>query len=189
MPTTDLLSPHVAHIVPVRSLLFPRRIGAEREPADSLLLLHAPLVVNGDEQGDVGELEQSNLRREGVRPLRHFSARCGGRPWLALGCPVTTHLKDEGLLEQRVGLAPAQRRLGACDLLAGATGQPEADVGVGRACHGQVAEVASLDELHGQTARRAVVGQAQQQLGHAAVLHRLARARRVAACQRKQVRC
>lgn len=115
------------------------------------------------------------------------------------------YLEYEGLLEERVGLAAAHGRLGPGDLLAGAGGQLEAHVGVGgdgaaRECGGQgrgsgqgrhVAEVAALDQLYGQPARRAVVGQAQQQLGDAAVLqlqlHGLVGARRVAAGQREQV--
>ena len=36
--------------------------------------------------------------------------------------------------------------------------------------HGHVSEVAPLDDLHGQTASGSVVGQAHQQLWHAAML-------------------
>lgn len=61
MPATDLLAAHLAHVVPVGGLLLTGRLGAEREPADGLLLLHAALVVDGDEQRHVRQLEQRHL--------------------------------------------------------------------------------------------------------------------------------
>lgn len=61
MPATDLLAAHLAHVVPVRRLLLAGRLGSQREPADGLLLLHAPLVVHRDEQRHVGQLEQRDL--------------------------------------------------------------------------------------------------------------------------------
>lgn len=54
MPATHLLTPVLAHVVPVRQFLVAAGVEAQGEPADHFLALHAALVVDGDHQGDVG---------------------------------------------------------------------------------------------------------------------------------------
>ena len=53
--------------------------------------------------------------------------------------------------------------------------------------HGHVAQVAALDDLGGEAAGGAVVGEADEELGHAAVLHRLRARRAVAAGQARHL--
>lgn len=64
VPATHLLAPVFSHVIPVRQFFVSRGVEAQGEPADHFLALHAALVVDGDHQSDVGQLEQRNLQEE-----------------------------------------------------------------------------------------------------------------------------
>lgn len=66
MPPADLCPLRVPHLLPVALLLLPAAAVAQRDPADHLLALHAAPVVDGDQQGHVGELEQGHLEDESL---------------------------------------------------------------------------------------------------------------------------
>ena len=53
--------------------------------------------------------------------------------------------------------------------------------------HGHIAEVTAFDDFHRQTARGAVISQADQKFRHAAMLHRLGRRGTVASRQAADV--
>lgn len=64
VPAADLLSFGLFHLSPVGQLFLPRAVEAQRDPANHLFALHAALVVDGQDERDVGELEQSHLEDE-----------------------------------------------------------------------------------------------------------------------------
>lgn len=61
MPAANLLSFRLFHLSPVGELLLSRAVEAERNPANHLLALHAALVVDGEDERDVRQLEKSYL--------------------------------------------------------------------------------------------------------------------------------
>lgn len=64
MPAGDLLPSTRPHVLPVELLLLAAAVLAQRDPAHHLFALHGAAVVDGDEQRDVGELEQGHLEDE-----------------------------------------------------------------------------------------------------------------------------
>lgn len=64
VPAADLLSFALFHLSPVGQFFLPRAVEAQRDPANHLLALHAALVVDRQDERDVGELEQSHLEDE-----------------------------------------------------------------------------------------------------------------------------
>lgn len=66
MPAADLLSSTLLHVLPVELLLLPTAVLTQCDPAHHLLALHAAAVVDGDQQGDVRQLEQRDLEDEGL---------------------------------------------------------------------------------------------------------------------------
>lgn len=64
VPVADLLSFGLFHLSPVGQFFLPRAVEAQRDPANHLLALHAALVVDRQDECDVGELEQSHLEDE-----------------------------------------------------------------------------------------------------------------------------
>lgn len=64
MLPADLCPLRLLHLLPVALLLLPAAALAHGDPADHLLALHAAPVVDGDQQGDVGELEEGDLEDE-----------------------------------------------------------------------------------------------------------------------------
>lgn len=61
MPAADLLSFGLFHLSPVGQLLLPRAVEAQRNPTNHLLPLHAALAVDGQDERDVRQLEESYL--------------------------------------------------------------------------------------------------------------------------------
>lgn len=64
MPPADLRPLRFLHFLPVTLLFLPAAVLPHGNPADHLLALHAALVVYGDHERDVGELEEGNLEDE-----------------------------------------------------------------------------------------------------------------------------
>lgn len=61
VPVANLLSFGLFHLSPVGELLLSRAVEAEWNPANHLLTLHAALVVDGEDERDVRQLEKSHL--------------------------------------------------------------------------------------------------------------------------------
>lgn len=61
MPAANLLSFRLFHLSPVGQLLLPGAVEAQRDPANHLLTLHAALAVDGEDERNVRQLEQSYL--------------------------------------------------------------------------------------------------------------------------------
>lgn len=66
VPAADLLSSTLLHVLPMELLLLAAAVLAQRDPAHHLFALHAPAVVDGDQQRDVRQLEQRHLEDEGL---------------------------------------------------------------------------------------------------------------------------
>lgn len=66
VPPADLRPLRLLHLLPVALLLLPAAALAQGDPAHHLLALHAAPVVDGDEQGDVRELEEGDLEDESL---------------------------------------------------------------------------------------------------------------------------
>lgn len=66
VPAANLLSFGLLHLSPVGELLLAGAVEAQRNPADHLLPLHAALVVDGEDERDVRQLEQCYLEDEGL---------------------------------------------------------------------------------------------------------------------------
>lgn len=66
MPAADLPSFGLLHVRPMAELVFPGAVEAQGDPANQLLPLHAALVVDGQDERDVGQLEQRHLEHEGL---------------------------------------------------------------------------------------------------------------------------
>lgn len=64
VPTAYLLPPTLPHVLPVELLLFAAAVLAQRDPAHHCFSIHAAAVVDGDQQRDVGQLEQRHLEDE-----------------------------------------------------------------------------------------------------------------------------
>lgn len=64
VPAADLLSSTLLHVLPVELLLLAAAVLAQSDPANHLFALHAAAVVDGDQQGDVRQLEQRHLEDE-----------------------------------------------------------------------------------------------------------------------------
>lgn len=64
VPAADLLSFRLLHLSPVRQLLLPGAVQAQGDPANHLLALHTPLVVNRKDESDVRKLEQRHLEHK-----------------------------------------------------------------------------------------------------------------------------
>lgn len=61
MPAAHLLSSALLHVLPVELLLLAAAVLPQRDPAHHLFALHAAAGVNGDQQRDIGQLEQRHL--------------------------------------------------------------------------------------------------------------------------------
>lgn len=90
MPAANLLSFRLFHLSPVGELLLSRAVEAERNPANHLLTLHAALVVDGEDERDVRQLEKSYLEDKGL-----FVGRVGLTA--ADGCLTLGHLVTHGV--------------------------------------------------------------------------------------------
>lgn len=62
----DLLSFGLLHLSPVGELLLPGTVEAQGNPADHLLTLHTALVVDGEDERDVRQLEKGYLEHKGL---------------------------------------------------------------------------------------------------------------------------
>lgn len=95
MPAADLLSFGLLHLSPVGELLLSGAVEAERNPANHLLALHAALVVDGEDERDVRQLEKSHLEDERLFVGGVGLTSADGR--LALG-HLVTHGVQQGQL-------------------------------------------------------------------------------------------
>lgn len=66
MPVADLLSSTLLHILPVDLLLLSAAVLTQSDPSHHLFALHAASVIDGDQQGDVRQLEQRHLEHESL---------------------------------------------------------------------------------------------------------------------------
>ena len=64
VPAADLLSSALLHVLPVELLLLSAAVLAQSDPAHHFFAFHAAAVVDGDEQRNVGQLEQRHLEDE-----------------------------------------------------------------------------------------------------------------------------
>lgn len=61
VPPADLCPLCLPHLLPVALLLLPAAAVAQGDPAQHLLALQAAPAVDGDQQGDLRELEEGDL--------------------------------------------------------------------------------------------------------------------------------
>lgn len=92
VPPADLRPLRVLHLLPVALLLLPAAALAQGDPAHHLLALHAAPVVDGDQQGDVRQLEEGDLEDESF-----LVDRVGLAP--AEGGLATRHLLTHGVAQ------------------------------------------------------------------------------------------
>lgn len=99
MPTADLLSFGLFHLSPVGELFLSGAVQAQRNPADHLLALHAALVVDGEDERDIRELEKGHLEDKSLFVGRVGLTSTDGR--LTLGHFVA-HGVQQGQLDVRI---------------------------------------------------------------------------------------
>lgn len=102
VPAANLLSFRLFHLSPVGELLLSRAIEAKRNPANHLLTLHAALVVNGEDERDVRQLEKCYLEDK-----RLFVGWVGLAP--ADGCLALGHLMTHGVQQGQLHICICAR--------------------------------------------------------------------------------
>ena len=93
MPPADLLALAVLHFLPVLLFLLPTAVLAQGNPANHLFALHSAPAINRNHQGNIRELEESNLEDKGLFIDRIGLATPNGR--LAAGHLLTHTVEKE----------------------------------------------------------------------------------------------